>query len=436
MKTRLVDPEISKKQCTCGNPHPWPDVRVVTDAGFTNLASDCETEASVLILDDENTHQAAGGDVARAIGRRGVPCLVITLPGNSSLTDRLVDGICEKSWDHSLIIAVGAGTINDLGKAVSSKPNIPYGTVPTAASMNGYTSGITAVKVAGVKRTIPAQPPKRVYLVPRVICEAPPILRQSGFCDVLAKSVSDIDWQTESLLFNGGYCGMPSAIVAESEGTYLDVPEKIRDGDETAVIGLLNGLLISGIAMSVAGSSAPASGGEHLISHVLDMREVITGRQPQLHGLQVGAGIILSAVCYDKLASLDASDLTPGGESRFETDAERIPGDWGPLADEVKKQFLKKRERLLRFDTLLPQHWDQLKPLFKTVRKPGFYLDLIRRVGFGMTFASLDLDPAEFLLAARTARTIRDRVTVLDVAAHADVLEDSIKETRTLLTAP
>lgn len=430
----LIDTESCKKHCTCGNPHPWPDVRICLESDdFKNLASDCETEAFVLVIDDENTHKAAGRDVARAISRRGVPCLAITLPGDTVLTDHLVGGICEKSWDHSLIIAVGAGTINDLGKSVSTKTNIPYRSVPTAASMNGYTSAIAAVKVAGVKRTVPAQPPKFVYLVPRVIRDAPPKLRQSGFCDVLAKSVSDIDWQTESLLFGGGYCGMPSAIVSESEGAYITVPEKIGDGDETAITGLLNGLLVSGIAMSIAGSSAPASGGEHLLSHVLDMRETMTGRKPELHGLQVGAGIVLSAACYHRLASLDASDLEPVAESRFAADMERIPEYWGPMADEVKKQFLKKRDRLFRFDTLLPENWGKLKPLFDTVRKPEYYLDLIRRVGFDMMLADLNLDPDEFLIAAKTARTIRDRVTVLDLAAHAGVLEEAAEEAGALL---
>jgi glycerol-1-phosphate dehydrogenase [NAD(P)+] len=126
---------------------------------------------------------------------------------------------------------------------------------------------------------------------------------------VLAKSVSDFDWQIESLLLGGAYCSLPSAIASEPESKYIDHPEKILQGDRKVVLGLFEGLLFSGVAMSLAGSSAPASGGEHLISHFFDMRESITGIKPNLHGLQVGAGVVLSAVCYQKLAALDEKEL-------------------------------------------------------------------------------------------------------------------------------
>jgi glycerol-1-phosphate dehydrogenase [NAD(P)+] len=299
--------------------------------------------------------------------------------------------------------------------------------------MNGYTSGIAAIKVKGVKRTLPATPPQRIYALPEVIQQAPLKLRQAGFCDVLAKVVSDIDWQCESLLFSGSYCGLPAAMMAEVEKSYSDHPEEIGRGDESAVMGLFNGLLLSGVAMSLAGSSAPASGGEHLVSHFWDMREPITGREPELHGLQVGVGIILSTACYQRLRQLEVSSLQPQAEQVFAATAAQIPAIWGPYADEVAKQFHNKREVLRQFDTLLPQKWDQLQTLFAQVQPPEYFTELFARTGAPFNLEAFRLTEDEFILAALNSRAIRERITVLDLAAHAGVLETAAHDTLQLL---
>ncbi len=262
--------------------------------------------------------------------------------------------------------------------------------------MNGYTSGIAAIKIKGVKRTLPAAPPQRIYVLPEVIQHAPLKLRQAGFCDVLAKVVSDIDWQCESLLASNSYCGLPASMMAAVEKSYSSYPEEIGRGDETAVMGLFHGLLLYGVAMSLAGSSAPASGGEHLVSHFWDMREAISGREPELHGLQVGIGIILSAACYRCLAGLKQTELTAQAEEAFSTTAARIPEIWGQYADEVARQFTNKKATLLQFDTLLPQHWDSLLALFEQVQGPEYFVDLFTRTGAPFNLEAFRLSREEF----------------------------------------
>jgi glycerol-1-phosphate dehydrogenase [NAD(P)+] len=437
-KNFVVDPEKYEQFCTCGNQHPPISVKMYSgEDAYSILAEDCRKmvgSGSVLLVDDENTHKAAGDKVVACLEENSVRHRSIKLPGDTRVTDHLAQRIYDESFGQALIIAVGAGTINDLGKYAAGRRNIPYWAVPTAPSMNGYTSSIAAVNVEGVKRTMPVPPARFIYINPEVIRRAPLKLRQAGLCDVLAKSVSDIDWQIESSLFNGNYCALPSAIVAESESSYMEHPEGIIQGHEKTILGLFKGLLIFGVTMSLAGSSAPASGGEHLISHFLDMREDITGRIPELHGLQVGAGVILSASCYRKLALLAEKDLKNTAEHIFEADAGKIPDVWGDLAGEVEKRFSKKRDHLLAFDKLLPENWQTLKTLFSKVKKPKYFIDLIRRAGFEMTLESLNLSKDEFRLAALSARTIRERITVLDISAHTGVLENATEETLELLT--
>lgn len=436
-KKYVVTPEEIRRLCTCGKPHPSADVMHFSGPmALQALAEDARLAGrSILLIDDENTHQAAGSRVEELFREQAVPHQVLTFAGRISATEERVDEVIDQSRAHEIIVSVGAGTINDLGKFAATKRDIPFWTVPTAPSMNGYTSAIAAIKIAGVKRTIPAKPPQFIYNDPEIICRAPLDLRQAGYCDVMAKSVSDIDWQIESMLFSDSYCSLPASIVVQGESGFRDVPEKIRQGEPDAILALQNGLLASGISMLLAGSSAPASGGEHLFSHFLDMREPITGRTPKLHGLQVAAGIILSAACYEKLASLDKADLKPMGQTAYDRDLKTIRPTWGDTAAEVEKRFDLKRPQLLQLNQLLPANWDKIQPLCAQVHGPQYYLDLFRRTGFSMTLDSLDLTKDEFLLAAISARTIRERLTVLDLAAQLGVLEQTAHQVAGLLQA-
>ena len=434
-KKYVVTPEECRRLCTCGRPHPSADVmRYSGPMALQALAADArQAGRSILMIDDEMTHQAAGRRVEELFRELAVPHQVLTFSGRISATEERVDEVIDRSRGHDIIVSVGAGTINDLGKFAAAQQGLRFWTVPTAPSMNGYTSAIAAIKMAGVKRTIPASPPEFVYNDPEIIRRAPLELRQAGYCDVMAKSVSDIDWQIESLLFSGSYCSMPASIVNQGEAGFRDVPEKIQEGDPGAILALQNGLLASGISMLLAGSSAPASGGEHLFSHFLDMREPYTGRTPKLHGLQVAAGIVLSAACYEKLASLDRAGLKHGGETAYHMDFKSIRPTWGDTASEVEKRFDLKRPQLLQLEKLLPPDWEKIQHLCGQVHGPAHYLNLFRRTGFPMTLEALDLSEDEFLLAALSARTIRERLTVLDLAAQLGVLEQTAHEVAGLL---
>lgn len=423
----IVNPHTYLKGCTCGKDHPVPQVTLYSAAdACTVLAKDCRAvygKRPVLLVSDPNTDTVAGQKLRQQLQRCHVSLEHYLLERNPVATADLVEKIQTFCHDKALIISVGSGTVNDLGKYVADQNGIDFWTMPTAPSMNGYTSGIAAIKVKGVKMTLPAAPPRRIYVLPEVIQHAPLKLRQAGFCDVLAKVVSDIDWQCESLLASKSYCGLPASMMAAVEKSYSAFPEEIGRGNETAVMGLFHGLLLSGVAMSLAGSSAPASGGEHLVSHFWDMREAMNGRKPELHGLQVGVGIILSTACYRRLAGLKKTELAARAEQTFTATAARIPGIWGQYADEVARQFTNKKTLLLQFDTLLPQHWDSLQPLFQQVQGPEYFVDLFTRTGAPFNLEAFRLSQEEFLLAAINSRAIRDRITVLDLAAHAQVLD-------------
>jgi hypothetical protein len=100
----------------------------------------------------------------------------------------------------------------------------------------------------------------------------------------------------------------------------------------------------------------------------------------------------------------------------------------------VEKQFTLKRDRLLQFDSTLPMNWVKLRALFSRIRRPEFFVELMRRAGLEMTLSSLGISKDEFTLGVTSARTIRDRITVLDISAHTGILEDAAEETIKILS--
>jgi len=433
----IIDASQVLEHCSCGKQHPAPAVTLYAAADACRvLAEDCRAiyvQRPVLLISDPDTDAVAGQALLDEMLRMQVNVEHLLLGSQPVATEDLAEQVAAAALGKALIIGVGSGTINDLGKFAAQRSLCDYWSLPTAPSMNGYTSSIVAIKVKGVKRTLPAPPPQRLYAIPRVIQQAPLKLRQAGFCDVLAKVVSDIDWQCESLLQSHSYCNLPSALMHTAEQGYAHNPEGVGQGDQAAVQGLFDGLLISGVAMSLAGSSAPASGGEHLVSHFWDMREAVTGRKPELHGLQVGLGIILSTACYARLAQCRVEDCRADAAAVYTRTAANIPEIWGPLAAEVNLQFAGKCGILQQFDDLLPQFWSQIHPLFQQIQSPRYFIDLFTRTGAPFTLRAFGLSAAEFRLAALNARAIRSRVTVLDLAAHFGVLEAATEDALRLL---
>jgi glycerol-1-phosphate dehydrogenase [NAD(P)+] len=436
-KELIVDSARCRRWCTCRSQHPVVDVRHFTGKdAYERLAADCrqlDPQGGVLLVDDENTHVVAGHRIAQLLKERRIPRDLVTLPGRTAATGEVAEKIVGLAARRALVVGVGAGTINDLGKYAAGRQGTPYWSVPTAPSMNGFTSAIAAIKIAGVKRTLPSPPPQFVYIHPEVIRTAPLPMRQAGLCDLMAKSVSDIDWQIESMLFSGTYCRLPSAMVTAVEAACLKNPAKIESADRGAVLGLMKGLLTSGVAMSLAGSSAPASGGEHLFSHFLDMRADLTGRAPELHGLQVAAGIVLSASCYRRLAALDPTAVGSGAEKSLKSGIKELANIWGPLAPEVEKRLRIKLDLLRQLADKLPRHWDRIRTLCRQVRSPRDYATTMRRSGYPLTLEALNLTRSEFLLAASAAGSIRERLTVLDIAAQCGVLEAAADDALALL---
>jgi len=372
---------------------------------------------------DARTREVAGREAAEILRRGGwqVDERIVAdpHPGASPVCDDVTMAALDAEiGEADLFVAVGSGVLNDLAKWLAFDRDVPYVVFATAASMTGYTSANVAPAVAGVKTLVRAAPPAAVLSSLPVLCGAPYELTASGFGDAVAKIVSSADWRLNAILFGDFYCPQAVALVTDVEPLYLDRPEAVRSRDRAAVAALFEALNLTGVSMTMAGTSSPASGGEHLVSHALDMMSSLDGRAHDLHGRQVGVGTVLAAAVYERVLTLDSPDFAvpSGGVDR---------AFWGRLADEVAGHYAEKRPRMESAVEQLSRGgaWDRLRAeLASMVRSPGAVRDCLTRAGAAVTAADIGCDRARLLAALDHAHEMRSRFTVLDLARLVGVM--------------
>ncbi len=400
-------------------------------------------EGPWLVAGDDNTWKAAGQDLAARLNEAGLSWsrYTVEVPSDGS------DPICEDgriaAFQQALVqtnstaaIAVGSGTVNDIVKLASHNEGIPMASVGTAPSMNGYTSGIAAVLSDGVKTTVPCTAPLVVIADIDVMAEAPYRMICSGLGDLMSKPVSNADWQLSAWL-NGTFHSDEAMEIIEAGAAMLDgVAPALPDRDRQAVAGLTASLMLSGLAMSVAGSSSPASGGEHLISHFIDMTAIAFDEPHDFHGCQVGVGTITSGLLYEKLQALDPASididarvdaLLPWNEYE-----ELLRERFGPLFESVVKHAkpaYPSPEDLRRRLTLLCDEWDYLKTNVRRTLRTGQSLeDELRAANCPVRFSELGVEPDRARRAIVHSKDIRNRYTILHLAWELGLLDEWAEE--------
>ena len=222
------------------------------------------------VVCDGNTRAVLGQRVERALAGH-YALNVIELPGIPHADAGTVERIRKASPDSDALLAVGSGTINDLCKYASALAGIPYAVFATAPSMNGYTSVNAAITVEGHKKSLQAHGAAGVFMDLEVLCAAPRRMVLSGLGDSVCRPTAQADWLLSHMLLDTAYRETPFVLLAEDEAALLAEPEALVGGDLEVMQRLARTLTLSGFGMTICGSSAPASQGEHMISHLIEM---------------------------------------------------------------------------------------------------------------------------------------------------------------------
>lgn len=428
------------RPCACGATHTVELRQASIDKGalvqLIPMVRSCGLGMSsrVAVVFDRVTRQLCGEALVKDLVRAGYEVRECEVEdshgGRPHATEECVELVRDSLSDRDWAVAVGAGTINDLVKLASFRRGIPYIVVPTAPSMNGYASGIAAILQDGVKRTVPCHQPLAMVADLDILTAAPRHLVAAGLGDLESKPTATADYRLSAMLRGEAYCAVPEQVVLEAERRVAQAGAEIGRGDPQAIAVLFEALVLSGISMKLAGTSAPASGGEHLLSHFWDMRAPLEGRVEGWHGAQVGVATLVTAALYEELSLLEPEEIDVdrlvrarlGLDEQKAAARARWPEHGEEVAREVEAGYLpdpSQAELLRRLRGSWKEMWESLADV---LRPASAIAGILRAAGAPTTMAELGLGRSHLLVAYRHAREIRRRYTVLDLAFDLDVL--------------
>lgn len=263
---------------------------VVREIG--TICKHLEVGERAVIVADSLTRTIAGDTVLEILADAGYEVNLIEVGSINGENIESVKTIAttEKA---DFMLGVGGGTIIDIGKIASFGLRLPFISVPTIASHDGIVSPRASLKDKERRNTvsIPTHAPLAIVADTKIIAAAPFRFTAAGCGDLLANYTAVKDWQLANRLRNADFSSYAAALAEMTANMVMEQVKVIQKKDEHAAWTVVKGLVSSGVAISIAGSSAPASGSEHKFSHALDM----IAARPALHGEQCGLGTIMMA---------------------------------------------------------------------------------------------------------------------------------------------
>ncbi len=283
-------------KCSCGKTHHCDIEYVYIESGaIFKLSELCQKNENVLIVADENTFKAAGERVLKVLSEKKLKKVIF--PGDEVLipNEAAIEKVREALDGADLILGIGSGVIQDLCKYVSFFSKIPYMIVATAPSMDGYASDGAAMILNGMKETVKAGLPRAIIADVDVLKDAPINMIKAGFGDIIGKYSALCDWALSHEINDEYLCEYIYDTTFKMIENTLSDAKGLMKRKEEAIKALTEALMIVGIMMSFAGSSRPASGSEHHLSHFFEIVGIVNKEPYFVHGIDVAYSTVITA---------------------------------------------------------------------------------------------------------------------------------------------
>ncbi|AGN00211.1 NAD(P)-dependent glycerol-1-phosphate dehydrogenase [Salinarchaeum sp. Harcht-Bsk1] len=255
--------------------------------------ADLHLHGQPLIVTSPTPRELAAERIAADFAADGEdPVIVEVQEANFDAIEHVIDRAREV--EPGFLIGVGGGKPIDIAKMAAEEIDRGFVSVPTAASHDGIVSGRASVPDQGTRHSIAAEPPLAVVADTEILADAPWELTTAGCADIISNYTAVLDWRLARRLKNVSYSEYGAALSEMTAEILVDNADSVRPGLEESAWVVVKALVSSGVAMSIAGSSRPASGAEHLFSHQLD--RIAPGAA--LHGHQAGVGSIVTAYLH------------------------------------------------------------------------------------------------------------------------------------------
>lgn len=402
--------EEFKRPCPCGKVHTTAVKDVYIGSGIIKdtgkILKDNNFSLDLLLVADKNTLKAADGIIEALDGFN----VSFHIYDNIRVADmKHVDELREliKNRDIS-VVSVGTGSVNDPCRLACAIENKKLCIFATAPSMDGFASDTSPIVKDGFKSSYQAKSPEVIIGDTKILAASPTYLKSAGFGDMMAKYVGLVDWKVSSLLTGEYYCERVADLTRNAVDTLLSMADRVTADDEETAGQIFESLLMTGIAMSFAKNSRPASGSEHIIAHLIECLQLPEGIIPNYHGEDVGVCTLEMLKFYNNLAE---NESVIGVKENVDWD--EVITVYGDMAEDVRK--LNFPENIV--DSVDPEKighcWDKIRDIIHSVPSYEECKAAMIKAGCKITVEDIEKEQDFFDLCVKYSPYMRKRLTLL-----------------------
>ena len=425
--------------CPCEHSLPGQDIYVGRDLieklpGFIEkrgLGKHC------VVVCDENTYRVAGSAVHSVLLEAGFDAILLKFARKEELVpDERAIGelLLAIQPETEFLVAVGSGSITDTCRVNAARCGLPFVSVGTAASMDGYTSVVAPLILNGAKIHRSGPCPEIIVCDLDVLATAPMEMVRSGVGDVLGKYIAIADWKIGNIINGEPYCHTCGEIVTEAVNRLLDNIGDISRRTEKGMQILIEGLLLAGITIMIVGHTRAVASVEHNIGHFVEMKMLERyGRAPS-HGAVVGASTLLVYPVFKKFAKDDISSVNTAALEPMDPEARRkfMHATWGKTAGDMimaenPGDFLTKAELVRRAETAKARIAD-IRKVIDDMPAYDRICSAMRALGAKLTLGELGVDRDIINTAVNCAKDYRTRYSLFKTLDELGILNEYIAD--------
>ncbi len=378
--------------------------------------------SNFLLVCDSYTYKACGYKVEQTLKNHGWVVRVINLGDNEIIADeeQLIQVMIHIDQNTEVLLAIGSGTITDITRFVSHRVRLPFISIPTAPSVDGFVSVGSPLVIHRLKKTILGKPPIAVFGDLQVLCNAPRKMIAAGFGDLIGKFLSVADWKLGNIIRDEPCDDEIYQRLFNSANACVHSTPEISNLTKEGIKQLMESLIESGFCMLDFGNTSPASGAEHHISHFWEMKLLENNRPAILHGAKVGVASVITSGWYEVLKNISnhqIEELLSKTELANPDNAkEKIKLVYGLNADDIIKEqtwFLQMTP--LDFQGIkqrVIKKWDEILDIASRVPAPLQISKWLNELGAPINAKELGLDESEIKQALDYSHFLRNRFTI------------------------
>ncbi len=371
------------ENCPCGKKHTFDIKCVEIFSGLTEKAGEILTREgfpkNILFVADKNTYKASEG-LEEVLENSGFIIKKLIYNNLRVASEKEVAEVSALCHDVDGIISVGTGSLNDICRVASFNCKKQFCIFATAPSMDGFASNSAPIIYGNFKETIFVATPSVILADTKILAKAPVELKAAGFGDMVAKINANFEWHLSRLISKEHYCEKVAELALESVRKIIALADKVTLEDEESAGAIMEALVLSGLAMSLEGTSRPASGSEHVLSHYWECYKLYRGLPQEFHGKKVGVATVIMTKLFRNVTervesvkvqpeNLDWDKIYSMFPTESRADIERL--NFPSIIDEIDPEKLEKswpEIRKLANEILLPT--DELIRLMKLAGAP------------------------------------------------------------------